>query len=80
MMLNHYFLLVHLVLLLHGDMDQFERNKVINAFKRQEVPVLVATDVAGRMRSQLFYPQRSLFSHAISRFLILQLIMGTLNN
>ncbi|CAH3192691.1 unnamed protein product, partial [Porites evermanni] len=36
------------VLLLHGDMDQFERNKVINAFKRQEVPVLVATDVAAR--------------------------------
>ena len=61
MMLNHYFLLAHLVLLLHGDMDQFERNKVINAFKRQEVPVLVATDVAGRMRNQLFYPQRSLF-------------------
>ncbi|CAH3195974.1 unnamed protein product, partial [Porites evermanni] len=37
-----------LLLLLHGDMDQFERNKVINAFKRQEVPVLVATDVAAR--------------------------------
>ena len=68
MMFNDYFLLAHLVLLLHGDMDQFERNKVINAFKRQEVPVLVATDVAGRMRSQLFYPQRSLFSHAISWF------------
>lgn len=67
-MLNHEFLLAHLVLLLHGDMDQFERNKVINAFKRQEVPVLVATDVAGRMRSQLSYSQRSLFSHAISRF------------
>ena len=60
MMLNHEFLLVHLVLLLHGDMDQFERNKVINAFKRQEVPVLVATDVAGRMRSKLFYQQRRL--------------------
>ena len=80
MMLNHYFLFAHLVLLLHGDMDQFERNKVINAFKRQEVPVLVATDVAGRMRSQLFYPQGSLFSHAISRLLILQLLMGSLNN
>ena len=61
-------------------MDQFERNKVINAFKRQEVPVLVATDVAGRMRSQLFYPQRSLFSRAVSRFLIVQLLMGTLKN
>ena len=37
-----------LVLLLHGDMDQFERNKVIYSFKKQEVPILVATDVAGR--------------------------------
>lgn len=36
------------VVLLHGDMDQFERNKVINAFKKQEIPVLVATDVAAR--------------------------------
>lgn len=77
MMLNHKFLLAHLVLLLHGDMDQFERNKVINAFKRQEVPVLVATDVAGRMRSQLFYLQ----SH-FHRLLVgsLQMLMGTLNN
>ena len=37
-----------LVVLLHGDMDQFERNKVINAFKKQEIPILVATDVAGK--------------------------------
>ena len=29
-------------------MDQFERNNVINAFKKQEVPILVATDVAGK--------------------------------
>jgi len=36
------------VVLLHGDMDQFERNKVINAFKKQEIPILVATDVAAR--------------------------------
>lgn len=36
------------VVLLHGDMDQFERNNVINAFKKQEVPILVATDVAAR--------------------------------
>ena len=28
-------------------MDQFERNKVINAFRKQEMPTLVATDVAG---------------------------------
>src|SRR5690625_4125265 len=32
------------VLLLHGDMNQFDRNKVITAFKRKESPVLVATD------------------------------------
>lgn len=36
------------VLLLHGDMDQSERNKVITMFKRQEVSILVATDVAAR--------------------------------
>lgn len=35
-------------LLLHGDMDQIERNKVITAFKRQENNILVATDVAAR--------------------------------
>ena len=38
---------VHVVVLLHGDMDQFERNKVINAFKKKEIPIMVATDVAG---------------------------------
>jgi ATP-dependent RNA helicase DDX42 len=36
------------VALLHGDMDQIERNKVITTFKRKEVPILVATDVAAR--------------------------------
>ncbi|CAF4931584.1 unnamed protein product [Pieris macdunnoughi] len=35
-------------LLLHGDMDQADRNKVITAFKRQEQNILVATDVAAR--------------------------------
>lgn len=41
------------VVLLHGDMDQFERNKVINAFKKQEIPILVATDVAGKKQSSI---------------------------
>ncbi|XP_011155541.1 ATP-dependent RNA helicase DDX42 [Solenopsis invicta] len=36
------------VLLLHGDMDQLERNKVITAFKKKDVSTLVATDVAAR--------------------------------
>lgn len=36
------------VLLLHGDMDQTERNKVITQFKRNEISILVATDVAAR--------------------------------
>jgi Superfamily II DNA and RNA helicases len=36
------------VLLLHGDMDQSERNRVITQFKKQEVNILVATDVAGK--------------------------------
>ncbi|KAE8575316.1 hypothetical protein XENTR_v10003802 [Xenopus tropicalis] len=34
--------------LLHGDMDQSERNKVISDFKKKSIPVLVATDVAAR--------------------------------
>ncbi|CAH0585445.1 unnamed protein product [Chrysodeixis includens] len=35
-------------LLLHGDMEQADRNKVITAFKRNENNILVATDVAAR--------------------------------
>ena len=35
-------------LLLHGDMNQFDRNKVISSFKRMESSILVATDVAAR--------------------------------
>ncbi|XP_041634393.1 ATP-dependent RNA helicase DDX42 isoform X1 [Cheilinus undulatus] len=34
--------------LLHGDMDQSERNKVITDFKKKNLPILVATDVAAR--------------------------------
>lgn len=37
----------HSLGLLHGDMDQSERNKVISDFKKGTFPVLVATDVAG---------------------------------
>ncbi|KFM68309.1 ATP-dependent RNA helicase DDX42, partial [Stegodyphus mimosarum] len=36
------------VALLHGDIDQNERSKVILSFKKKEVPILVATDVAAR--------------------------------
>ena len=35
-------------LLLHGDMDQMERNKVILGFRKKECDILVATDVAAR--------------------------------
>ncbi|EFA08520.1 ATP-dependent RNA helicase DDX42 [Tribolium castaneum] len=35
-------------LLLHGDIEQAERNKVITAFKKKECSLLVATDVAAR--------------------------------
>lgn len=35
-------------LLLHGDMEQSERNRVITAFKRKEDDVMIATDVAAR--------------------------------
>jgi len=33
---------------IHGDIFQSERNEIISAFKKQEFPVLVATDVAAR--------------------------------
>lgn len=36
------------VALIHGDMNQFSRNEVINRFKKQQVAILVATDVAAR--------------------------------
>lgn len=39
---------------MHGDMDQSERNKVITQFKRKEVNILVATDVAG-LNTSIFY-------------------------
>ena len=39
-------------------MDQFERNKVINAFKKQEIPILVATDVAGKLMNQEVHQKR----------------------
>ncbi|KAH9422538.1 ATP-dependent RNA helicase ddx42 [Dermatophagoides pteronyssinus] len=38
----------HQPLLLHGDMNQLDRNKVITGFKRKESDVLIATDVAAR--------------------------------
>lgn len=37
----------HSLGLLHGDMDQSQRNKVIADFKKKNTPILVATDVAG---------------------------------
>jgi ATP-dependent RNA helicase DDX42 len=36
-----------LVGLIHGDMAQFDRTQVINEFKKRDIPILVATDVAG---------------------------------
>ncbi|XP_022664363.1 ATP-dependent RNA helicase DDX42-like isoform X2 [Varroa destructor] len=38
----------HKLGMLHGDIDQTERTKIIAAFKRQEFPVLVASDVCAR--------------------------------
>lgn len=35
-------------LMLHGDIEQAERNKVITTFKKRECDILVATDVASR--------------------------------
>lgn len=35
--------------LLHGDMHQDDRNLTINNFKKSDLPILVATDVAGNI-------------------------------
>ncbi|CAF3734679.1 unnamed protein product [Adineta steineri] len=34
--------------LIHGDMAQFDRSQVISDFKKKDIPILVATDVAAR--------------------------------
>lgn len=39
--------------LLHGDMDQSQRNQVISDFKKKNLLVLVATDVAGECNKRL---------------------------
>ena len=39
--------------LLHGDMAQGDRDKVIGDFKKKLFPILVATDVAGNHDNQL---------------------------
>ncbi len=33
---------------LHGDIEQLERDKIVKAFRRKEIDILVATDVAAR--------------------------------
>ncbi|OQV11881.1 ATP-dependent RNA helicase DDX42 [Hypsibius exemplaris] len=38
----------HKIGLIHGDLHQTERDKVLHQFKKKEVPILVATDVAAR--------------------------------
>ncbi|XP_016965660.1 ATP-dependent RNA helicase DDX42 [Drosophila biarmipes] len=45
---NNLLLKEYNCLLLHGDMDQADRNKVITQFKKKECDILVATDVAAR--------------------------------
>lgn len=42
-------------MLLHGDMDQIERNKVITSFKKKEISIMVATDVAGKIHSHGYH-------------------------
>ena len=54
-----------LVGLLHGDMSQGDRDKVITTFKKKEFPILVATDVAGeRSHDQSHDPSHDLPSQS----------------
>lgn len=41
--------------LIHGDMAQFDRTQVINDFKKHDMPILVATDVAGQFDMSSFF-------------------------
>lgn len=61
------------VLLLHGDMDQVERNKVITQFKRKEVNILIATDVAGNIgRSNILsFPLRKDIGVFVTRLILI---------
>jgi superfamily II DNA/RNA helicase len=36
-----------LVGLIHGDMQQYDRTQIITEFKKRDMPILIATDVAG---------------------------------
>lgn len=45
---NNLLLKEYEAVLLHGDMDQADRNKVITSFKKKEIDIMVATDVAAR--------------------------------
>jgi superfamily II DNA/RNA helicase len=33
---------------IHGDLEQFERENILNSFKNNKTPILLATDVAAR--------------------------------
>ncbi len=35
---------------IHGDKDQADREKIMFAFKNENLPILVATDLAGMLR------------------------------
>ena len=58
-----YFRIVNLINV--WDSLKFERNKVITAFKKQEIPVLVATDVAGK--TPVIFPSKK-FAHLLTTF------------
>lgn len=45
---NNLILKEYDAVLLHGDMDQADRNRVITKFKKKEVDIMIATDVAAR--------------------------------
>lgn len=45
----------HDVEAIHGDFSQFDRNKIITKFKRKEVKILIATDVAARGKEKIEY-------------------------
>ena len=48
---THLFFLVGLI---HGDMAQFDRTQVITDFKKRDMPILIATDVAGLLLNDPF--------------------------
>jgi len=68
-----------LVGLIHGDMAQYDRTQVISDFKKRDMPILIATDVAGLLFFFLCFNWMSWFSIWLARGLDIPAIKTVVN-